>query len=139
MFPWLWFWAPQLHFPWSGNVAQQIEPDTNWFFGAIPAGAGAGAVEKKAFAVASYGRQLGLITEVLLDRAQHDAPASAQAQHALERLREIQARIEQIKREDIGEAVDAIAGQAERLRQRSPEAFAQVALRLGLQPAPAGG
>ena len=30
MFPWLWLWAPQLHFPWSGDVAQDIEPTTTW-------------------------------------------------------------------------------------------------------------
>jgi hypothetical protein len=25
VYPWLWFWAPHFHFPWSGSVAQQIE------------------------------------------------------------------------------------------------------------------
>ena len=37
MYPWLWFWAPQFHFPFSGSVAQRIEPDTRWFFDGIPA------------------------------------------------------------------------------------------------------
>ena len=25
MFPWFWFWAPQIHFPWSGDVAQRTD------------------------------------------------------------------------------------------------------------------
>jgi hypothetical protein len=67
VYPWLWFWAPQLHFPFSGNVAQRIEPDTRWFFQGIDPSAGDPHIEEKAFAVASYGRQLGLITEVLIE------------------------------------------------------------------------
>ena len=51
MYPWLWFWAPQLHLPWSGNVAQQIEPITHWFFQGIPAGAGNPTIEERAFRV----------------------------------------------------------------------------------------
>ena len=64
MIPSLWFWAPQFHYPLSGAVQQRIDPD--WFFGAIPTQAGNGAIEKKAFDLASYGSQLGWITEVLL-------------------------------------------------------------------------
>lgn len=40
MFPWLWFWAPHIHFPWSGSVAQQIDPNLGWFFGAIQPSSG---------------------------------------------------------------------------------------------------
>jgi hypothetical protein len=68
MFPWLWFFAPQVHYPWSGSVAQQIAPDTDWFFGSIRPGAGDARIEQQAFAVASYGKQLGLITEVLTEQ-----------------------------------------------------------------------
>ena len=51
MYPWLWFWAPQLHFPFSGDVKQSIDPDTHWFFGAIHPAAGNSRIEEKAFAV----------------------------------------------------------------------------------------
>ena len=34
MYPWFRFWAPQLHFPFSGSVAQRIEPDNRMFFDA---------------------------------------------------------------------------------------------------------
>jgi hypothetical protein len=59
MYPWLWIWAPQLHFPWSGGVAQRIEPNANWFFDSISGQPGNAKIEKKAFGVASYGKQLG--------------------------------------------------------------------------------
>ena len=70
MYPWLWFWAPQLHLPWSGNVAQRIDPNTRWFFQGIDPSAGDADIEEKAFSVASYGRQLGLITEILIEVAE---------------------------------------------------------------------
>jgi hypothetical protein len=130
MFPWLWIWAPQWHFPLSGDVAQRIQPETDWFFGAIAPGAGVGSVEKKAFEVASYGRQLGLITEALLDLAGQMPPASPKARESLQRLREIRERIEAIKSEDVAETAQRLVDEAARLRARSPEAFAGVAARL---------
>ena len=66
MHPWLWFWAPQIHFPWSGSLAQNIAPNTSWFSDLIQPGAGNARIEAQAFATASYGKQLGLITDVLL-------------------------------------------------------------------------
>jgi hypothetical protein len=53
MFPWLWFYAPQFHFPWSGAVAQRIAPDTHWFFSGIRPGAGDAHIEEQAFGVAT--------------------------------------------------------------------------------------
>lgn len=129
MFPWLWFWAPQLHLPLSGSVAQRIEPITHWFFDSIPPAAGNGRIERKAFEVASYGRQLGLITEVLLDVAQRETMRTAAARDSLERLQAIHAAIEAIKDSE----VDALVGEIEdRLRQlkRNKATFAQVAARL---------
>ena len=70
MFPWILFWAPQLYFPWSGSVIQDIDPETTWFPATLTARAGNGRIEKRALNdVASYGRQLGLITEVLIEIA----------------------------------------------------------------------
>jgi hypothetical protein len=97
MFPWLWFFAPQIHFPWSGAVAQQIAPDTHWFFAGIRPDAGDARIEERAFGVASYGKQLGLITEVLLALAHESPRASAKAQASIDKLKKIQAEIEDIK------------------------------------------
>jgi hypothetical protein len=146
MFPWLMFWAPQLHFPFSGSVAQQIDP--NWFFGAIDPAAGDARIEKQAFEVASYGRQLGLITEVLLELAEgrqaaqekgkgREAPGpqpafSKAAGDSLVRLKEIRTRIEQIKAEYAGGRALDIEAELLRLQKRHPAEFAL--LRTRLQP-----
>lgn len=118
MVPWLWFWAPQVHFPWSGSVAQHIAPDTDWFFGAIQPGAGDGRIERQAFDVASYGKQLGLITEVLLGLAQQAPKASPRAQASIARLQQIQAAIEAIKAAEHERVADAVVEQVRTLRQR---------------------
>jgi hypothetical protein len=72
MFPLLWLWSPRIFLPWSGSVKQEIELDR--FFNAIPASAGDGAIEGAAFKRASYGSQLGWLTEVLLETMK-DVPA----------------------------------------------------------------
>ncbi|WP_296443208.1 hypothetical protein [Rhodoferax sp. UBA5149] len=127
MFPWLWIWNPQVHFPWSGSVAQRIEPNTNWFFDAIRPAAGDGDIERKAFELASYGKQLGLVTEVLLGLIQQDAVTPDQSARALERLKDIHHQIETIKAEDSDALVKSISEQLERLRVRQPLAFQQLA------------
>lgn len=97
MYPWLWLWAPQIQFPWSGDVVQDIEPTTTWFFNGIKPGAGNARIEQKAFAVASYGKQLGLLTEVLIELAEKNLDDGAATASSLGELRRIRAEIEQIK------------------------------------------
>jgi hypothetical protein len=105
MTPWFWFWMPQIqfpviHYPFSGAVAQRIEPNTNWFFDSIRPWAGNGQIEQQAFDIASYGRQLGLITDLLLDLAAQQPPDTPQGLEAQARLAEIRARIEALKNEN---------------------------------------
>jgi hypothetical protein len=135
MFPWLMIWAPQLHFPFSGSVAQQIDP--NWFFGAISPSAGDAKIEQEAWQVASYGRQLGLITEVLIALAEQSAlPGNAakakaagavedestedlaalpvtpaQAAESLARLKAIRGRIEALKARERGDPLPDLEAQ----------------------------
>ena len=97
MFPWFWLWAPQLRLPFSGDVAQDIEPRLDWFFAGIKPQAGNARIEARAFDVASYGDQLGVITRLLLELADRE-PAEVQAASApLQELRRIHERIEAIK------------------------------------------
>ncbi|HEU4622907.1 MAG TPA: hypothetical protein VFS42_11860 [Burkholderiaceae bacterium] len=126
MFPWFWIWAPQIHCPWSGSVAQRIEPNVDWFLNAIPPNAGVAEIEKQAFHIASYGRQLGLITEVLLEMTKAVPLSSPRAQEALECLKDIHRKIEQVKDKEASESVDALAAQLERLKRRDPAAFHQL-------------
>jgi len=84
----------QFNFPWSGDVIQRIDPD--FFFGAIPVGAGIGEIEKEIFKVASYGKQLGLITEVLLALTD-ESKLPAEPDSSLDKLTKIHTEIEKIK------------------------------------------
>jgi hypothetical protein len=84
MVPWFWFWTPTYQFPFSGGGQQRIAPDTNWFFGSIPADAGNGALEQRIHEdVASYGRPIGLLTEVLLSITSRDTVSPEQAGESL--------------------------------------------------------
>jgi hypothetical protein len=130
MYPWLWIWNPQFHFPWSGSVAQRIEPIT--LFDSIKADAGDGAIEKKAFDVASYGRQLGLITEVLIGLAEKQQALPPEAAASLERLKGIRDRIKIIKDEESASLAQDIEARVDRLRRSNPAEYAK--LRVKLQP-----
>jgi len=123
MFPWLWFWSPVFHLPFSGSVAQQIEPDTNWFFAGIPQQAGNGQLEKKAFEVASYGRQLGWITEVLLAAQGSDAVTPGKADASLSKLEAAYREIEAVKKQSRAELTEAASAALDKLREADPVAL----------------
>lgn len=127
MYPWFWFWAPQFQFPFSGSVAQRIAPDTDWFFGAIRPQAGNGDMEQRVHEdVASYGRQLGLVTEVLLSLASGDAVQPGQARASLERLKAIHAEIEALKVRERAKLAQSAADMLQQLAAQDPAAFAQL-------------
>jgi hypothetical protein len=130
MFPWFWWWAPQVHWPFSGDVVQDIAPDTRWFFGAIPPQAGVGEVERKVFETASYGRQLGLITEVLLALAEDAQWKTAEAARKHRRLKELAARIEAVKRVHKADLAEATEAALRKLREEQPAAYKALMARL---------
>jgi hypothetical protein len=130
MHPWLVFWAPQLTLPFGGNVAQRIEPNTNWFFDSIAPTAGDPAIERKAFEVASYGRQLGLITEVLMDLAGQKAPTTAKGKKSLKRLQDVQTRIEQLKEKDATQLLEEIDALLNRLKENHADRLPQARERI---------
>jgi aspartokinase len=127
MYPWLWFWPPQLHFPWSGSVAQRISTE---LFDLIQPGAGDSNVERKAFEVASYGKQIGLITEVLLGVADKGAIDLKHYEESLHRLKEIQATIDRLKDYEAAVSAYQIVEQLEKLRKQSPEEYERIVSRL---------
>jgi hypothetical protein len=130
MFPWFWWWAPQVHWPFSGDVVQDIAPDTRWFFGAIPPQAGVGEVERKVFETASYGRQLGLITEVLLALAEDAQWKTAEAADKHRRLKALAARIEAVKRVHKADLAEATEAALRKLREEQPAAYKALMARL---------
>ncbi|CAD6562193.1 hypothetical protein LMG28727_07679 [Paraburkholderia kirstenboschensis] len=134
MFPWNWYWTlPSIHLPFSGAVAQQIAPDTTWFFDAISPSAGNASVEKRAFELASYGRQLGLITEVVLRLAEPDSISEEQFKESFERLKEIHKQIDDLKREEVIPNSATLVDQLVWLRAHDPIGLKEV-LRLAGAP-----
>ena len=130
MFPWLWLYAPRLYFPWSGSVAQQIEPNLDWFFYSINADAGDGKIEKKAFDEASYGTQLGLLTKVLVELADKQDPLSPKAAESLGRLKDIQLKIDDIKKDQASSLARSIEEQVRQFQKSNPAEFARLGDRL---------
>ena len=126
MVPWLWFWAPQIHLPLSGSLAQNIEPNTTWFSDLIKPPAGDARIEEKAFAVASYGKQLGQITDVLLELARHAEFTSPEAAQSLESLRRIQASIEAIKETEHEATAARLVSEVNAARQRGGPRYADL-------------
>ena len=118
MFPWFWLWAPQLRLPFSGDVAQDIEPRLDWFFAGIKPQAGNARIEARAFDVATYGDQLGVITKLLIEMAER-LPAEVQAASGpLRELREIRDRIQAIKDEECERELAVLEARVLRLRER---------------------
>jgi hypothetical protein len=131
MFPLLWFWAPQYHFPLSGGVAQRIDPD---FFSTIRPESGNGDVEREAAEVASYGRQLGLLSEVLLSLTSPETVAPAKGQESLGRLKKIYAEVEDVKRRNKGKQLESAITMLEKLQQSDPAALALLVQRFSAKP-----
>lgn len=126
MYPWLWFWAPQLRIPWSGDVAQRIAPNTSWFFQGIRPSAGDARIEEQAFSVASYGKQPGLITEVLIDLAEQAGMKSDDAAESLIRLKQIREAVERIKTTERANRVADIAAQVAALKRKGGSEYAEL-------------
>ena len=118
MFPWIWFWAPQLRLPFSGDVAQDIEPRLDWFFAGIKPQAGNARIERQAFDVATYGEQLGVISRLLLEWAQRLPTEDQAASKPLQELRDIHRRIEAIKAAECERELALLEARVLQLRSR---------------------
>lgn len=130
MYPVPWFFSPNVHLPFSGDLAQNIAPATNWFSEHIRGEAGDPAIESQAFDVASYGKQLGLITEVLL--AMHDdSPVTPdKARQSRAALQKIWLGIEVVKARAGVASAAAVEEQLAQLRLSSPDDYARIVGRL---------
>lgn len=127
MFPWMWIlYAPTYRFPWSGDWAQQV--DTNTVVDALAReGSSDPRLEREAIGIASYGRQLGWITEVLLARdSAADPTTQAEGERSLARLRETRSRIEALKPDDSATLARAAAQALGKLQQADPAAHARL-------------
>ena len=124
MFPWLMYWSPVYHFPFSGGVEQNIEPDFDWFFGRINPATGNAKIEKRVFEeVGSYGKQLGLINEVLLELAESKNIAKSDS---LRRLSELVDQVESIKMQEHDAAKQHLKASLSTLRNQDPQGFEEL-------------
>lgn len=126
--------------PWSGPVTQDLLD--HWFSPAVTYNfAGNATIEKQVVeSVASYGRQLGWLNEVVLALAEKRTPDPA----TVGRMREAANQVEALKAihasSAFADATDALA----RLKKESPRSYQQLLLTLidppggGSDPAPAG-
>ena len=132
MWPWMWiFYAPTYRFPWGGDWQQSV--DTN---AATPWSSGNPELEHLIQTrIASYGRQIGWIHDVLLaEQPGADAAEQARAAQARAAMRKAGRRIEALKLAiDTEPADDAQAralAAALQLKALDPGAYAQLRQRL---------
>ena len=118
MLPWL---QSNFNFPLSGNVNQRIDPD--WFFGTIDPEVGDSEIEKEIFLkVASYGKQIGMLTEVLISIAD-ELKLNGDSNTTLSELKDIQSKVDAIKsskKERVKENAKIIL---DKLKACDPEGF----------------
>jgi hypothetical protein len=123
---WLAWWKAWLdqvaratRWPLSGNVIQDIAPETYWFSPTVELNiAGDPRIEADVVRnVASYGKQLGILTEALLATAKDsDDPAVC-------RLRDLAKDIEARKDARRSDAVAAARRALDELQERNPDAL----------------
>lgn len=131
MYPWLWLWAPHIEFPLSGDVTQDIEPVANLFSRSTNPEAGNPQIEQKAFEVASYGKQLGLIAEVLIEVAEKTLPEKGNGNDSLQRLKQIRSEIEKIKAVAYDAELDEIERRIKAVRRRGGTQSRALSRKLG--------
>jgi len=115
---WLNF-SPEVHWPFSGSVTQDIHPS-------LLAKAGSNEVEVRALReVASYGKQIGVLSDLLLALVASVEPRKLgpEGEHALEQLCQIVGDIQRIKDDmrPLPETVDDARDLMAALQERFPE------------------
>jgi hypothetical protein len=123
MNPWQNVWAPNVNFPWSGSVAQRIDPTANWFFESIDADAGDARIERKAFEKASYGRQIGWLTEIVIALAEENKTIDRTEKSPLSKLKKIKIEIDDIKKLQASSAATEIEEKLQWLKKNNSEEY----------------
>jgi len=126
MFPWF-YNSSNYHFPFSGAVKQHISPETDWFFGSITPNAGNAEIEKEIFyETASYGKQIGIITDVLLALLNEAGSSVLKDNPAVKQLKEISQKVEVIKSENQNTMQNEAKRSLDKLRKHYPESLKEL-------------
>jgi hypothetical protein len=119
MTPWDLWMSALSRMPLSGDVTQAIAPLTNWFSPTVEMNfAGNRKIEGDVVAnVASYGKQLGLLTDAVLALGKgNEAPP-------VQELRKLAAQIEERKRRHKDDLQQQARSALETLRKADPDAL----------------
>ena len=127
MNPWLFPWMGTYKWPLSGDVNQDISPMTRWLSPQVEFNfAGDRQVESEVIAeVASYGKQLGILSEAILEIANDEKG------EAVKRLESLVAQINQVKEKQSRSLEQRVRGDLETLKSEDPQAFRKVLEDLG--------
>ena len=108
--------------PLSGDVTQDINPVTSWLSPQFEFNfAGNRQLESKVVSqVASYGKQLGVVTDALVELAQGEQG------EALKKLQQMQADIEQLKQQHQQQLLAQVKSGLGELQRKDPEALKQL-------------
>lgn len=108
--------------PLSGDVTQDINPVTSWLSPQFEFNfAGNRQLESKVVSqVASYGKQLGVVTDALVELAQGEQGK------ALKKLQQMQADIEQLKQQHQQQLLAQVKSGLGELQRKDPEALKQL-------------
>ncbi len=122
MNPWLFPWWGFFKGPLSGDVTQDIAPITSWLSPQFEFNfAGNRRVEEKIVAdVASYGKQLGILSEAVLELA------AGKEGKAIVRLKELAADIDKVKHQDTDKLEQEIKAQLAQLERQDSKALKRV-------------
>ena len=119
MNPWLFPWWGQLKGPLSGNVTQDIAPVSSWLCPQFEFNfAGNRRVEAEVVAdVASYGKQLGILSEAMLELADGNKG------EAVDRLKKLTNQIDEVKHRHEDRLEQKVKADLDQLKQQSPKAL----------------
>ena len=108
--------------PWSGNVAQRITAP--WFSPSLTVNyAGDAAVEDRVVTeVASYGKQLGWLTEIVIALAR----SQQLPEETLGRLEKAAKEIDAIKKQSLASAVETANNALDRLEHDDPAQYREL-------------
>ncbi|WP_428034113.1 hypothetical protein [Amphritea sp.] len=112
-------WLNLFKSPLSGDVTQDISPVTSWWSPQIELNfAGNRPIENAVVRdVASYGKQLGIITDVLLQLTKDETG------EAVDQLRKVSDDVERIKQKHLSVSMSTLKAGLLRLKTEDPEGY----------------
>ena len=119
MNPWLFPWWGLFKGPLSGDVTQDIAPITSWLSPQFEFNfAGNRRIEAEVVAdVASYGKQLGILSEAMLELA------GGNKGEAVDRLKKLTIQIDKVKHQHEDRLEQKVKADLDKLKQHDPKAL----------------